>query len=57
MMKEPTCDQCASPSLFFVVVVALNPTQITRSILANTNKEHQTTCIYIYLPILNTQID
>ena len=38
MVKEPTCDPSASLYPFVVVVVALNPTQITGSIPANKKK-------------------
>ena len=44
MVKDPTCDLITSPSPSIVVVVALNSTQIARSILANTNRVQQTTC-------------
>ena len=44
MVKDPTYDSIASPSPSVVVVAALNPTQITRSIPANKNREQQTTC-------------
>ena len=43
MGKEPTCDYFVSPSPSVAVVVALNPTQVTRSIPANTYREQQTT--------------
>ena len=39
MVKEPNSDSIVSPSPSVVVVLALNPTQITKSILANINKE------------------
>ena len=42
MIKEPTCDVIDSPSPSVVVFVALNPTQVTRSIPANTNREQKT---------------
>ena len=44
MVKEPTCDSIISPSPSVIVDIALNPTQNTRSIPADTNREHQTTC-------------
>ena len=43
MGKELTCDSFASPSPSVVVVVALNPTQVARSIPTNTTREQQTT--------------
>ena len=43
MVKEPTCESISSPYPSVVVVVALNPTQIARSIPENTNSEQQTT--------------
>ena len=44
MVKDPTCDSIDSPSPSVVVVVTLNPTQISRSIPTNTNRELKTTC-------------
>ena len=44
MVKEPTCDSIAYPSPYVTTTIALNPTQISRSIPTNTNREPQTTC-------------
>ena len=52
MGKEPTCDSFASPSPSIAVAIALNPTQVARSIPAKTNREQKTTYnieIYTYL--------
>ena len=43
MVKEPTYDSIASLSPSVVVSIGLNPTQIARSIPANTKREQQTT--------------
>ena len=58
MGKEPTCDSFASPSPSIAISIALNPTQVARSIPANKNIEQKTTynIQYIYLSYSN-QID
>ena len=43
MREEPTCDSFLSPPPFVAVVITLNPTQATRSIPTNTNREKKTT--------------
>ena len=43
MVKEPTCDSITSPSPSVAVYVALNPTQIARSIPAKKNRGQKTT--------------
>lgn len=43
MGKDPTYDLFTSPSPSVIVSITLNPTQVTRLIYANTNREQKTT--------------